>query len=61
MYSLILFIPLFSFIAACGFGRFIGEKGASLVTTSCIVLTFMLSCVGFYEVGLCGSTIYVDL
>jgi NADH-ubiquinone oxidoreductase chain 5 len=61
MYALILFIPLFSFLSAGFLGRFIGEKGASLITVSSIVLTFMISCFGFYEIGLCGSSVYVDL
>ena len=49
------------FLSAAAFGRFIGEKGASLITVSSIVLTFMISCFGFYEIGLCGSSVYVDL
>ena len=61
MYTLILFMPLFSFLSATSLGRFIGEKGASIITVSCIVITFLLSCLGFYEIGLCGSSVYVDL
>ena len=39
MYLLILFIPLMSAIIAGLFGRFIGEKGASIITTSLIGIT----------------------
>ena len=61
MYSLILFIPLFSSFTAGLFGRFIGEKGAGMFTTVSIMLTFSISCLVFYEVGLCGSATYIDL
>ena len=61
MYTLILFIPLFSSFTAGLFGRFIGEKGAGIFTTVSILLTFSISCLVFYEVGLCGSATYIDL
>ena len=61
MYALILFIPLFSSFTAGLFGRFIGEKGAGIFTTVSILLTFSISCLVFYEVGLCGSATYIDL
>ena len=44
------------FIGAAGFGRFLGGRGAGLLTTSLLSLTFFLSCLVFYEVGLCGSS-----
>ena len=56
---LVLVLPLFSFIAAAGFGRFIGAEGAKRITTSCIFVTFLLSCFAFYEVALAGSPTYV--
>jgi hypothetical protein len=40
MYLVLVFLPLFSFIAAAGFGRFIGAEGAKRITTSCIFITF---------------------
>ena len=55
MYLVIVFLPLFSFISAAAFGRFIGPEGAKRITVSCIVTTFILSCIAFYEVGLAGA------
>ena len=59
MYLVLVFLPLFSFIAAAGFGRFIGAEGAKRITTSCIFITFLLSCFAFYEVALAGSPVYI--
>jgi NADH-ubiquinone oxidoreductase chain 5 len=59
MYLVLVFLPLFSFITAAGFGRFIGAEGAKRITTSCIFVTFLLSCFAFYEVALAGSPTYV--
>lgn len=55
MYLCILSLPLFGFIGAAGFGRFLGSRGAATFTTSLLGLSFLASCVCFYEVGLCGS------
>jgi NADH-quinone oxidoreductase subunit L len=43
MYTLIIFIPLFSAFISGFFGRFIGEKGAGIYTTSSILFTALLS------------------
>jgi NADH-ubiquinone oxidoreductase chain 5 len=59
MYLVIVFLPLFSFISAALFGRFIGPEGAKRITTSCIATTFILSCFAFYEVGLAGAPTYI--
>jgi hypothetical protein len=36
-------------------GRFIGINGAKLLATLSIFLSFVLSCLAFYESALCGS------
>jgi NADH-ubiquinone oxidoreductase chain 5 len=61
MYLLIIFLPLFGAISAGFFGYYIGYKGSSLITTICVGLTFLLSCLAFYEVGLAGSPCYISL
>ena len=43
------------------FGRAIGPKGAAIVTTGCLVMSFFLSLFAFYEVGLMGSPVYIRL
>jgi len=43
------------------FGRFVGPKGASIITTGCLFTSLFLSCIAFYEVGLCGCPVHVKL
>ncbi|CAM9119604.1 unnamed protein product [Choristocarpus tenellus] len=61
MYLNIVFLPLLGSIATGFFGRFLGGKGASLVSTFCVGLSFCLSGIVFYEVGLAGSACYIRL
>ena len=48
---------------SCIFGAFLGEKvgpkGAGIITSSCIVLTSILSIICAYEVGISGSPVYL--
>jgi NADH-ubiquinone oxidoreductase chain 5 len=59
MYLVIVLLPLFSSVSAGLFGRYIGDKGAGYITTSCIFTTFFLSMFAFYEVGFSGSPCYM--
>lgn len=61
MYLLLVSLPLVGCILSCGFGRFFGFRGAPLLSTACVAMTACLSCVAFYEVGLCGSPCYIHL
>ena len=61
MYLNIIFLPLLSAVFSGFFGFFIGSKGASYITTFSIFLSFVLSCVAFYEVGLNGSPCNITL
>nr|YP_011008415.1 NADH dehydrogenase subunit 5 [Syringoderma abyssicola]WBP70386.1 NADH dehydrogenase subunit 5 [Syringoderma abyssicola] len=61
MYLNIVFLPLFGSIAAGFFGRFLGGKGAGLVSILSVGLSWFLSCLAFYEVGLGGSPTYLRL
>jgi len=61
MYLPIVFLPLVgSSLAGLG-GRFVGPTGASLITTTCLLLSLFLSCLCFYEVALCGSPCHIHL
>lgn len=60
MYLLIVFLPLFGFLSASLFGRFIGYRGSAFITTGCVGLTACLSAIAFYEVGLCSSPCYIE-
>nr|YP_448667.1 NADH dehydrogenase subunit 5 [Desmarestia viridis]AAS79053.1 NADH dehydrogenase subunit 5 [Desmarestia viridis] len=61
MYLNIVFLPLLGSIVAGFFGRFLGGRGAGLVTMFCVGLSFCLSGLAFYEVGLGGSCTYLYL
>lgn len=59
MYLLILTLPLLGSGISALFGRFIGARGAALVTTTCVVLSCVLSLLAFYEVALGGCACYI--
>lgn len=61
MYIPLIFLPLTGFCITGLFGRAIGPKGAAIVTTSCLVISFFLSLFAFYEVGLMASPVYIRL
>nr|QWK44508.1 NADH dehydrogenase subunit 5 [Desmarestia aculeata] len=61
MYLNIVFLPLLGSVIAGFFGRFLGGRGTGLVTMFCVGLSFCLSGLAFYEVGLGGSCTYLYL
>ena len=61
MYLLVLALPLFSTISAGLFGRWLGGKGAGLITTSCIATTFLISTYIFYEVTMLKTPCLISL
>ena len=61
MYLNIGFLPLLGSIVSGFFGRFLGGRGPCSITIVCVSLTFFLSCLAFYEVGLAGSSTYLSL
>ena len=61
MYLLLVFLPLIGSISAGLFGRYLGTKGAQIVTTACLALSTLLSWYAFMEVGINGNTVYIDL
>jgi len=61
MYLTLVFLPLFSFMAASIFGRKLGNNGSCIVTVSGLFVTFILSVFSFYEVALSGSPVYIKL
>ena len=56
MYILLVLLPLLASVFAGFSGRFHGGRGAVCVTVCCVVTTFLVSCLAFYEVALCGCT-----
>jgi len=61
MYLNIVFLPFLGSLVAGFFGRFLGGRGSGLITISCVGLSFFLSGLAFYEVGLGGSSTYLYL
>nr|YP_011008342.1 NADH dehydrogenase subunit 5 [Scytothamnus australis]WBP70313.1 NADH dehydrogenase subunit 5 [Scytothamnus australis] len=61
MYLNIIFLPLAGSFVAGLFGRFIGGRGAGLITICCVGLSCCLSGLSFYEVGLGGAFTYIYL
>lgn len=61
MYLLLIFLPLLGSLCAGFFGRFLGFRGASLITTLSVFTSFVMSLLAFYEVALSGSLCYVKL
>jgi NADH-ubiquinone oxidoreductase chain 5 len=61
MYLTILALPMLGALTAGLLGRKIGVTGAHIVTCSALVASALLSIVAFYEVGLAGSPVYINL
>jgi hypothetical protein len=61
MYLSILALPMFGSAIAGLRGRSIGVTGAHIITTGCLMLSAILAIVAFYEVGLCGSPVSIEL
>jgi len=58
MYLLLVFLPLIGSLTSLFFGRFLGRKGVSFLTTLLLFCTFILCCFSFYEVALSNSPCY---
>jgi proton-translocating NADH-quinone oxidoreductase chain L len=60
MYLLVLLLPLLASVSAGLFGRFLGFRGAAIITTGSVFLSFIISCIAFYEVALAGYTCSIE-
>jgi len=61
MYLTIISIPIVGAALAGFLGRKLGVKGSQFVTASGIILTAFLALIAFYEVGLSGSSVSIQL
>ena len=61
MYLLLIFLPLLGFTISIFLGRYLSPKGTAIVTCSFMLISFFLSVVSFFEVGLCRSPVYIRL
>ena len=55
LYKTIIFLPAIGALVAGLLGRWIGHRGAEMITSSLMVLAAILSCVAFYQVGILGN------
>lgn len=61
MYLSILILPLLGSFVSGFMGRKIGVKGAHFITCTCLILASILATFAFYEVGICGSPVFINL
>jgi proton-translocating NADH-quinone oxidoreductase chain L len=61
MFLLIVLLPLLASLITGIFGRFLGFKGAGIITSTCVLWSALLSIIVFYEVALSGSSVYIKL
>ena len=61
MYLSILILPLLGSIVSGLMGRKIGVTGSHLITCSCLILSSILATIAFYEVGISGSPVSINL
>nr|AHX02558.1 NADH dehydrogenase subunit 5 [Sebdenia flabellata] len=61
MYLLILVLPFLGSIFTGLGGRWLGYYGASIFSTSCVLISMTLSFFAFYEVGVSGTVCYLSL
>nr|QXO87014.1 NADH dehydrogenase subunit 5 [Stichodactyla haddoni] len=61
MYILVLTVPLLGALISGLFGRKIGERGAGIFTSSCLIISLSWSLLIFYETTLNSSTTYIKL
>ena len=61
MYLLLIFLSVIGSCLAGFFGRYLGSYGSSIITTSCLFLSFLISLFAFYEFALIGCFVYIKL
>ena len=61
MYLSILILPLLGSIVSGFIGRKIGVTGSHFITCTCLILSSILATIAFYEVGICGSPVSINL
>lgn len=59
MYLTIITLPIVAAIITGLSGKYIGIKGSQIITTSCLLISALLSIIVFYEVGILGSPCYI--
>jgi NADH-ubiquinone oxidoreductase chain 5 len=61
MYLSIIILPLLGSFVTGFMGRKVGQTGSHIITCTCLLLSSILMTIAFYEVGLCGSPVNIQL
>jgi NADH-ubiquinone oxidoreductase chain 5 len=61
MYLSILILPLLGSLVSGLLGRKIGVTGSHIITCTCLIIASFLASLAFYEVGVCGSPVFINL
>lgn len=61
MYLLIIYLPLISFLINIFLGRYVGRKGASIISIILLNISFIISLILWYEIISSGSTVTINL
>nr|YP_009710614.1 NADH dehydrogenase subunit 5 [Amanita bisporigera]QFZ98563.1 NADH dehydrogenase subunit 5 [Amanita bisporigera] len=61
MYLSIIILPLLGSLVSGLLGRKVGVTGSHFITCTCLILSSVLMTVAFYEVGLSGSPVQINL
>ena len=61
MYISILILPFLGSVVSGLLGRKICVTGSHLITCTCLILSSILATLAFYEVGICGSPVSINL
>jgi NADH-ubiquinone oxidoreductase chain 5 len=61
MYLSIIILPLLGSIVSGFLGRKIGVTGSQIITCTSLIISSLLISIAFYEVGICGSPVSIDI
>ena len=61
MYQAIVFFPLLGALIAGLFGRIIGDRPSELISSGLLILSALMSCIAFVDVGLNGEAVAVNV
>ena len=61
MYLSIIILPLLGSIVSGLLGRNVGVSGSKFISCTCLILSSLLISIAFYEVGITGSEVIINL
>jgi NADH-ubiquinone oxidoreductase chain 5 len=61
MYLSIIILPLLGSLVSGLLGRKVGSTGSQIITCTCLLLSSILMTIAFYEVGISGSPVEIEV